>query len=152
MEKYFNKKLYTDVQSWKVIELDEVKGEATVIAVEKEPQNLEFIKGGFAAHCVNNYEAFQNAPVVEMKGAKPFKVYRKKDGAWYKKNKVGYSLDKRFVDLEDLKSKIEDNEVIEVDEFSVNVLKVKKNGQLRTTFTKFGEMEDVCRYFYDYNF
>ena len=52
----------------------------------------------------------------------------------------------------DLKSKIEDNEVIEVDEFSVNVLKVKKNGQLRTTFTKFGEMEDVCRYFYDYNF
>ena len=34
MEKYFNKKLYTDVQSWKVIELDEVKGEATVIAVE----------------------------------------------------------------------------------------------------------------------
>ena len=39
MEKYFNKKLYTDVQSWKVIELDEVKG-------------------GFAAHCVNNYEAF----------------------------------------------------------------------------------------------
>ena len=43
-------------------------------------------------------------------------------------------------------------EVIEVDEFSVYVLKVKKNGQLRTTFTKFGEMEDVCRYFYDYNF
>lgn len=42
--------------------------------------------------------------------------------------------------------------VIELDEFSVNVLKVKKNGQLRTTFTKFGEMEDVCRYFYDYNF
>lgn len=58
MEKYFNKKLYTDVQSWKVIELDEVKGEATVIAVEKEPQNLEFVEGGFAAHCVNNYEAF----------------------------------------------------------------------------------------------
>lgn len=152
MEKYFNKKLYTDVQSWKVIELDEVKGEATVIAVEKEPQNLEFVEGGFAAHCVNNYEAFQNAPIVEVKGAQPFKVYRKKDGVWYKKNKVGYSLDKRFVDLEDLKSKIEDNEVIEVDEFSVNVLKVKKNGEFKTSFSKFGEMEDVCRYFYDYNF
>ena len=35
MTLYINKALYTDVQSWKVIELDEEKGEATVIEVEK---------------------------------------------------------------------------------------------------------------------
>ena len=44
MEKYFNKKLYTDVQSWKVIELDEVKGEATVIAVEKNLKIWNLLK------------------------------------------------------------------------------------------------------------
>lgn len=150
MEKYFNKKLYTDVQSWKVIELDEVKGEATVIAVKKEPQNLEFVKGGFAAHCVNNYEAFQNAPIVEVKGAQPFKVYRRKDGVWYKKNKVGYSIDKRGVNKSDLV--IADDEILEEDEFSYHFIKVTKTGKPRTCYTKFGEMSNECRYYYDYNF
>ena len=108
MEKYFNKKLYTDVQSWKVIELDEVKG------------------------------------------AQPFKVYRRKDGVWYKKNKVGYSIDKRGVNKSDLV--IADDEILEEDEFSYHFIKVTKTGKPRTCYTKFGEMSNECRYYYDYNF
>ena len=42
MTYYFNKKLYTDVQSWKVIELDETKGEATVIEVKKECLTIKY--------------------------------------------------------------------------------------------------------------
>lgn len=150
MTKYFNKRLYTDVESWKVIELDEVKGEATIIKVEKIPHNLEFITGGFAAHCVNNQEAFQNAEIVEVKGAEPFKVYRRKDGLWYRKQKVGYSIDKRCVNKNDLV--IAEDEIMEEDEFSYHFIKVTKTGKPRTCYTKFGEMSDECHYYYDYNF
>lgn len=150
MTYYFNKKLYTDVQSWKVIELDEVKGEATVIEVKKEPKKLEFVAGGFVAHCVNNYSAFIDAPIVEVEGAKPFKIYKRKDGKWYKKNKVGCSIDKRLVDLSNLK--VEDDESIEITDSTINIIKLKKNGQPRTHYSYFGEMSEICNYFYDYNF
>ena len=150
MTYYFNKKLYTDVQSWKVIELDETKGEATVIEVKKEPQNLEFVPGGFAAHCTNNHSAFMNAPIVEVDGAKPFKVYKRKNGKWYTKHKVGYSIDKRLVDLDNIKTA--DDEMVEITDLTVNFIKLKKNGQPRTCYSYFGEMSESCNYFYDYNF
>lgn len=152
MTLYINKALYTDVQSWKVIELDEEKGEATVIEVEKKPENLNYELGGFVAHFSNLNEAFRNAPIVEVKNAKPFKLYRRKNG-WFKKQNVGYSLDKRIVDLNNLKE--EQNTTIVVDEFSVHFLKTTKTGKLKETFTKFCDlnaMSENCNYFYDYNF
>lgn len=150
MTYYFNKRLYTDVESWKVIELDEVKGEATIIKVEKIPHDLKFIEGGFAAHCVNNYEAFQNAPIVEVKGAEPFKVYRRKNGVWYRKQPVGYSIDKRMVNKDDLV--IADDEILKEDNFSYHFLKVTKTGKQKVCYTPFGNIEEVCRYYYDYNY
>lgn len=147
---YFNKAIYSDVQSWKVLEIDEIKGEATVIEVKKEPQNLEFVPGGFSAVCVNNNSAFIDAPIVEVQGAKPFKVYKRKDGKWYKKCNVGYSLDKRIVDVNDIK--LENNEKIEITDFTINVIKLKKNGQPKVCYSYFGELSDKCKYFYDYNF
>ena len=150
MTLYFNKALYSDVQSWKVLELDEKTGEATVIEVKKEPQNLEFVPGGFSAVCVNNNSAFIDAPIVEVQGAKPFKVYRKKDGKWYKKCNVGYSLDKRIVDLNNIS--LNDDEKLEITDTTVNVIKLRKNGQPRVCYSYFGKLSDKCNYFYDYNF
>ena len=70
-----------------------------------------------------------------------------------KKQNVGYSLDKRIVDLNNLKK--EPNTTIVVDEFSVHFLKTTKTGKLKETFTKFCDlnaMSENCNYFYDYNF
>ena len=150
MTLYINKRLYTDVESYKVIEMNEKGDVATVIKVEKVPQNLQFEVGGFAAHCVNNEEAFDNAPIVEVEGAKPFKVKLRKNGYWYKENDVGYSIDKRLVDMD--KIELQPDEIMEVDDFSVHILKLTKTGKRKKCYTKFGKMSEKCLYYYDYNF
>ena len=79
MKKYINKRIYTDVESYLVTEIDEVKGTAMAVAVEKRIKP-KMIPGGFAAHCPDLNREFAEAEPVIRKGAKPFQIKRNKDG------------------------------------------------------------------------
>ena len=87
MSKYINKRIYTDVESYLVTEIDEVKGTAMAIEVEKRIKP-KMIPGGFAAHCPDLHREFAEAEPVICKGAKPFQIKRNKDGIWGFKHAV----------------------------------------------------------------
>ena len=87
MKKYINKRIYTDVESYLVTEIDEVKGTAMAVAVEKRIKP-KMIPGGFAAHCPDLNREFAEAEPVIRKGAKPFQIKRNKDGIWGFKHEV----------------------------------------------------------------
>ena len=78
MSKYINKRIYTDVESYLVTEIDEVNGTAMAVAVEKRIKP-KMIPGGFAAHCPDLNREFAEAEPVIRKGAKPFQIKRNKD-------------------------------------------------------------------------
>ena len=61
MKKYINKRIYTDVESYLVTEIDEVKGTAMAIEVEKRIKP-KMIPGGFAAHCPDLHREFAQNP------------------------------------------------------------------------------------------
>lgn len=60
MKKYINHRIYTDVKSYLVTEIDEVKGTAIAIEVEKRI-TLKMIPGGFAGHCPDLQSEFDAA-------------------------------------------------------------------------------------------
>ena len=149
MTYFINKKLYTDIQSYQVLDINEETNEATVVEVVKQPLNLQFADDGT---CLNNNAAFNHNNIVVKEGAQPFKIYRRKDGKWYKKNNSGWSIDKRLTTYKNLEENLKENETIVEDEYCYHVLKTTKTGKLRTHYTYFGEMSEKCNYFYDYNF
>ena len=81
MSKYINKRIYTDVESYLVTEINEAKGTAMAIEVEKRIKP-KMIPGSFAANCPNLEQEFSNAEPVIKEGAKPFPITRNKDGIW----------------------------------------------------------------------
>ena len=89
MKKYINKRIYTDVESYLVTEIDEVKGTAMAVAVEKQIKP-KMIPGGFAAHCPDLNREFAEAEPVIRKGAKAFPIKRNKDGSM--KSKTSHTL------------------------------------------------------------
>lgn len=70
MKKYINKRIYTDVESYLVTEIDEVKGTAMAVEVEKRIKP-KMIPGGFAGHCPDLNREFAEAEPVIRKGANP---------------------------------------------------------------------------------
>ena len=72
MRKHINKRIYTDVESYLVTEIDEVKGTAMAVAVEKRIKP-KMIPAGFAAHCPDLNREFAEAESVIRKGATPSK-------------------------------------------------------------------------------
>ena len=49
MAKFINKRIYTDIESWMVTEIDEEKGTAVAVAVKKNIRP-KMVPGGFAGH------------------------------------------------------------------------------------------------------
>ena len=90
MSKYINKRIYTDVESYLVTEIDEVKGTAMAIEVEKQIRP-KMIPGGFAAHCPDLDREFAEAEPVIRKGAKAFPIKRNKDGIWGFKREIFFA-------------------------------------------------------------
>lgn len=145
MVEYINKKVYKDTKSYKVLDKDEDNGVATVIEVEKIPTNLIWEN----RRCINAEEAFSKAPITEVKNAKPFEVFKNKNGVWGIYKKVGHPVPKKVFELTNMKNTSE-YEYSE-DGTLVYVYETNKNGKIKTVFEKFGDIEPTCRYFYDYN-
>lgn len=145
MTEYINKKVYKDIKSYKVLEKDENNGVATVIEVEKIPTDLVWEN----RKCINAEKAFEKAPISEIKNAKPFQVFKNKNGVWGIYKKVSHSIPKKVFELTNMKNS---SEYLYSDDGSiVYVYETNKNGKIKTIFEKFGDIESECRYFYDYN-
>lgn len=151
MKKYINKRIYTDVESYLVIGIDEVKGTAMAIEVEKRIKP-KMIPGGFAAHCPDLQREFAEAEPVIRKGAKPFQIKRNKDGIWgFKHEVVALALPVSGMTEEWLESKKDDPNA-EIKGDYIFLYETTKTGKRKTTFEKLGTLSDTCEYFYDYNF
>ena len=151
MKKYINKRIYTDVESYLVTGIDEVKGTAMAIEVEKRIKP-KMIPGGFAAHCPDLQREFAEAEPVIRKGAKPFQIKRNKDGIWgFKHEVVALALPVAGVTEEWLESKKDDPNA-EIKGDYIFLYETTKTGKRKTIFEKLGTLSDTCGYFYDYNF
>lgn len=149
MKKYINKKLYTDVESYLVTDIDEVKGTAMAVEVEKRI-TPKTVPGSFAGHCLDLDRAFDAAEPVIKEGANPFKITRNKDGVWGFKCEVFYAHHVACFTEDGKQQMIATGWEIKGDLFIKYEL--TKAGKHKTTFEKLGVLSDTCRYFYDYNF
>ena len=151
MSKYINKRIYTDVESYLVTEIDEVNGTAMAVEVEKRIKP-KMIPGGFAAHCPDLNREFAEAEPVIREGAKTFQIKRNKDGIWgFKHAVVALALPIKGMKEEWLESKKNDP-AAEIKGDYIYLYEMTKSGKRKTTFEKLGTLSDTCGYFYDYNF
>ena len=151
MSKYINKRIYTDVESYLVTEIDEVNGTAMAVEVEKRIKP-KMISSGFAAHCPDLNREFAEAEPVIREGAKPFQIKRNKDGIWgFKHAVVALALPIKGMKEEWLESKKNDP-AAEIKGDYIYLYEMTKSGKRKTTFEKLGTLSDTCGYFYDYNF
>ena len=151
MKKYINKRIYTDVESYLVTEIDEVKGTAMAIEVEKRIKP-KMIPGGFAARCPDLNREFAEADPVIRKGAKPFQIKRNKDGIWgFRTEVIALALPVAGCKAEWIKSKRNAPDALIEGDY-IYLFEMTKGGKRKTTFKKLGTLSDTCGYFYDYNF
>lgn len=149
--KYINKGIYTDVRSWMVYDIDEEKGTATAVEVEKTI-HPDAVTGGFAAHFNNLHELYRNAIPVVKKDAVPFAIKRDKNGVWgVTLEKLIWSVPMAAVDKKWLEEN-QNNPSIQVDGDWVRVFDLTAKGKKKYHFEKLGKLEDECNYFYDFNF
>ena len=151
MKKYINKRIYTDVESYLVTEIDEVNGTAMAIEVEKRIKP-KMIPGSFAANCPNLEQEFDAAQPVVKDGAKAFPIKRNKDGIWgFKHEVVALALPVKGMKEEWLESKKNDP-AAEIKGDYIFLYETTKTGKRKVKFEKLGTLSDYCGYFYDYNF
>ena len=151
MSKYINKRIYTDVESYLVTEINEAKGTAMAIEVEKRIKP-KMIPGSFAANCPNLEQEFDAAQPVVKDGAKPFPITRNKDGIWgFRTEVVALALPVKGMKKEWLESQKNDPNA-EIKGDYIFLYETTKSGKRKTTFEKLGTLSDSCGYFYDYNF
>ena len=151
MSKYINKRIYTDVESYLVTEINEAKGTAMAIEVEKRI-TPKMIPGSFAANCPNLDQEFAEAEPEICKGAKPFQIKRNKDGIWgFKHEVVALALPVAGCKAEWIESKRNAPDALIEGDY-IYLYETTKSGKRKTTFEKLGTLSDTCGYFYDYNF
>lgn len=151
MSKYLNKRIYTDVESYLVTEIDEIKGTAMAIEVEKKI-TPKMIPGGFAAHCPDLNREFAAAEPTICKGAKAFPIIRNKDGIWgFWHEVVALALPVAGMTAEWLESQ-KNNPAAEIKGNYIWLYDMTKSGKRKRAFEKLGRLSDTCGYFYDYNF
>ena len=151
MSKYINKRIYTDIESYLVTEINEAKGTAMAIEVEKRIKP-KMIPGGFVGHCPNLDQEFDAAQPVVKDGATAFPITRNKDGIWgFRTEVIALALPVKGMKEEWLESKKDDPNA-EIKGDYIFLYETTKSGKRKTTFEKLGTLSDTCGYFYDYNF
>ena len=149
MSKYINKRIYTDVESDLGTDIDEIKGTAMAIEVEKRIKP-KMIPGSFATNCPDLEQEFSEAEPVIKDGAKPFQIKRNKDGIWGFKREIFFAHHVASFTEEGKQQLLATGWEIK-GEFFVKY-ELTKTGKRKTTFEKLGTLSDTCGYFYDYNF
>ena len=143
MSKYINKRIYTDVESYLVTDIDEIKGTAMAIEVEKRI-TPKMIPGSFAANCPDLEQEFDAAQPVVKDGAKAFQIKRNKDGIWgFKHEVVALALPVKGMKEEWLESKKDDPNA-EIKGDYIFLYETTKTGKRKTTFEKLGTLSDTC--------
>lgn len=151
MEKYLNKRIYTDIESYLVTEIDEVKGTAMAIQVEKRI-TPEMIPSGFTAHCPNLDREFAAIEPTIKDGAKAFRIKRDKNGIWgYQRRIISLALPVSSLTPEWIENKKNDPAAEIIGDY-IYLYELTKTGKYKTTFEKLGTLSNYCGYFYDYNF
>ena len=151
MNKYINKRIYTDIESYLVTEIDEIKGTAMAIEVEKRI-TPKMIPGSFAANCPDLDREFAEAEPVICKGAKAFPIKRNKDGIWgFRTEVIALALPVKGMKEEWLESK-KNVPAAEIKGDYIFLYETTKTGKRKVKFEKLGTLSDYCAYFYDYNF
>ena len=151
MSKYINKRIYTDVESYLVTEINEAKGTAMAIEVEKRIKP-KMIPCGFAAHCPNLDQEFDAAQPVVKDGATAFPITRNKDGIWgFRTEVIALALPVAGCKAEWIESKRNAPDALIEGDY-IYFFEMTKGGKRKTTFKKLGTLSDTCGYFYDYNF
>lgn len=155
---YINDFLHTDVKSYEVFKED---GKMMAVQVEKIPAcKPEFVSGGFCAHCTNNWEVWNTQETKEV--GEPFQITQNRKGEWGHKGLdivQGFSCpveNKEYV--QDVLDAVEKNPRIGARVYSdehctfIDTYLLTKTGKPKMKFYKLGEIEETCRYYYDYNF
>lgn len=154
--KFLNVKGYTDVTCYRVFNIDERKGTAMAIEVERvfKPQ---FIPGGFAAVCINQ-EDQNTAPWADKRNATPFAITRNSKDIWgVKHDDVIYSWFCDAFKPEGIAAMMAKGNARIVKNAAdgrdlIQICRLTKSGKIGQTFTQYGKLEDTCGAFYDYNF
>jgi len=154
MSEYINRRIYTDVKSWMVYDINEAEGTAMAVEVVKRIQP-KMVPGGFSAICTNNGDFDKMEPQVK-EGAQPFAIERNKNGVW------GFKHEKKLASIPaegvtDIEAILAANPQAVLEEDGRNGrwitwYEFTKTGKRKTTFEKLGKLESLCHYFYDYNF
>ena len=145
---YINRKIYTDVESWLITDIDEKKGTATATPVKKTiTPNIKV--GGFLGHCTNLSD-FDNAK-PEVSGAS-FPITRNNKGEWgFRRPDIAFFAKVAALNPDWLEQN-RNNPGVEIDGEDVRIYNLTKSGKVKTSFEVLGTFEKVCRYFYDFNF
>ena len=155
MTTYINKRIYTDIESWMVTEIDEARGTAMATPVKKNIRP-KMIPGGFAGHCPDLDREFDAAePVI---AGKPFPIRRNKAGIWgYMRPRWSFAINEDMLAMPFDRYLADNPQATEVEKDNygrrqaVTYLRTK-TGKIQMTFEKLGKICDHCDYFYDYNF
>lgn len=149
--KYFNKMLYTDVESWKVLSINRHAKTCLVQPCRRIPKDLEFAEDGT---CLNNHSAYIGSD-IECFGEKILLEYRK--GKWGRWMWCGWTAKIDEVDW-DVANSPEYREkyfvCVNKDTGIVQFQEKTKGGKPKKGWSVFcgGKMSNHCNYFYDYNF
>lgn len=142
---YLNERLYTDVKSYKVM-TDGKKYYAVNVKKEVGDTKPEMHVGGFCAHCSNISEVWSDPTCKIVEEGELFEIELKR-GYWGCKD-----FDARRYPHGIILSVGEDQEIEHGEEFDI-VYQLTPTGRRKTVFTKIAkEIEQECRYYYDYNF
>lgn len=149
MAKFINRRIYTDIESWMVTEIDEARETAMATPVKKIIRP-KMVPGGFAGHCPDLDREFDAAePVI---AGKPFPIRRNKDGIWgFRHEVISLALPVEGCKAEWIESKRNAPDA-EIADGYIWLYEMTKGGKRKTTFEKLGVLSDTCAYFYDHNF
>lgn len=150
-KKYINKKIHTDVESYEVYHIDYVNDTATARRVKRE-----FTPQFVGMRCVNQLDQYAS-PVIPDPAYQPFTIQRKPNGVWgyWVKDQI-YCWDANCITQEGIDNQLKVpgsflEEGTDGKKF-LCVYRMTKGGKIGRKFVKLGELEDECKYFYDYNF
>ena len=158
---YINHRIYTDVETWKIFELN---GKLYAQTCVKEPTiKPDYIPGGFSAICLNNSELYHTGNYKEVLKYEPFEIVKRrgKYGKWIRDCWWSHDVEAFFhVQVEKWRrgEDVPENAVVEFEkdvdgkEYA-NCYGLTPSGKYKKVFKILGDkIVDSNGYYYDHNF